>query len=462
MQPPTRLLRTLAAATMAVSLLLAGGSGRVALANGVGDLYVADPQNVDEIYLKQQKIEMRIPVPPTAASLASNPPGSAAPTATPTSSDSAAPSASGQVSYPVWTRAETCTDPAPPKTTPAPTHLAFTIDGKTLYAANGTTDLYAIRVSDLCPRGPITTAAAVTAIAHPKGSALYIAMAETKMLSVLSDGGTTPIEATSVLATADILAADPREPRLIAAKAGEPWIAILDAASPSGKPVYAAGAKGLGGKVVAVAIARAEGYAWIAESSPNRVYRIELATGHVTNTAVLDGGAPTAITAIDGAAIVSVGADLFRVRAGQNVATKWATADQPILQLASDLNAGYVYTGTASAVAAINVTTPLKVSASVPIPGAPTAFAAIPNGPSTLPAVNGSANGGTGGGPGNSNGTTNGSAKPHKTHAPPTDTISDVAGGMNADITSVIAVLAGVVVVVTVGSHLLIKRLIRE
>lgn len=407
MTPWNRSLRVLGSAAVAVCLVLAGDPGRLALANGVGDLYVADAQGVEEVYLKSSIIESPIKIPA------------------------------------------------------APSMLAFTADGQTLYTADGTTDLYQIAIVNLEVSGPQKAAKAITAIAHPYGADLFLAYEGSKGLGVLVDGATAFTDGPDLPAPADLLAADPRETRFAAAAKGDTWVAVVEPSSSHVTQV--GGSAGVGGKVVGLAVARAEGYVWVATTGPNRVAKVSLATGKVAASIPLD-GAPTAITAIEGAAVVAIGSDLVKVRTG--AASAFATASGTVLELATDLTAGFVYVATSDRVTAISVATPTaSPAASVAMPsGKPAALAPVPNkGSSLVSATTGGteASAGTGASAG-----TNGSstAKPGKTHAPATDT-DDAPGPLRIagrDVTNLLLGVGALIVVVVIGSRYLIKRMVGE
>jgi len=414
----TRLLRTIGAAAVAACVVLAGGSGRLALANGVGDLYVADPsaKAVLEVYLKTSSIEKPIDVQSAADA------------------------------------------------------LAFTPDGQTLYSSDGSTDLYQTRISDLSVTGPVKAAAPVTAIAHPMGSSLFLALQGSRQLSVLIDGSSTVIDGPTLPAVPTLLAADSREARFAAADAGGTWVSIVEPAS--GKVVEANQGKPLGGKVVAMAIARAEGYVWVATTGQDRVFLISLSTGAVVNSAPLNDGPPTAIAALGNYAVVASGARLDKVVA-QSV-TPWATAPGQVSGLAADLYAAFLYVATTDKVTALDVADPRATpQASVTMPGGtkPGALAPVPNKgssltstggtapsagttPSATPSPSGRAAAATPGMP---------TPTPRRTHAPATDTVPAArASGPGADLGSLLLGVGAVVVAVVVGSRYLIRRLIGE
>ncbi len=401
----TRSLRAIGAAALAASFVLASGSGRVVLANGIGDLYVADPKGVLELYLKASIIENQIPDLPAVPSM-----------------------------------------------------LAFSANGATLYASDKSADLYQIKISDLSHSGPTRTATPITAMAYPFGSSLFVAVQGSKTLSVLADGAPTFADGPTLPAVPDLLAADPRETRFAAAALGASWVAIVEPAS--SKVISVGGAAGIGGKVVDMAVARAEGYVWVATTAPNRVALVSLSTGQVASSAPLD-AAPTAVTALGKYAVASTGSDLFKIQGSK--ASAWATSPGKALDLASDLSAQFVYVATADKVVALSVADPnASPAASVKLTnGAPAALAPVPNRGSSLATATGAdaSPAATG-----HSGTTAVSATPRRTHAPSTDTLSELVSGStaNVDLGTLILGVGGIVVGVLLGSRSLIKRMIGE
>ena len=394
----TRLPLVLASAALAACLVLSGGSG--VLANGVGDLYVADPTGVQELYLKASRVEQSV--------------------------------------------AET----------PGPTALAFTPDGKTLYTGDGTAKLTEIDIASISVVGSVTLPSPAVALAHPRGTALFIAYQGQKTLGTLLDGDSKAGSGALLPGTPDILAADRHEARLVAAERGKTWISIIEPLSAKVQPV-GDGVKGIGGNVVAIAVARDEGYAYIATTSPNRVARIRLDTGAVTWSAPLD-GAPTAIAALNSTAVVAIGSKVLAVSGGKVAA--FTDAGAPVVGLAGSDEGRFAYIATADVVTAIALANPAAkpLSKVTMTHGKPTALAPVPRDSSLATSSSGSqASPGasarrSGDGPGGTS-----------SHPPATDTAGGgpqfIAAGQ--DLTVVLGVAAAIALVVLLGSRKLIARL---
>ena len=391
----TRFLHVLASTAAAVCLVLSGGSA--VLANGVGDLYVADATGVEELYLKADRIEQSVTV------------------------------------------------------NPGPSMLAFTPDGKTLYTGDGTARLTEIDIASISVSGSVTLPSSAVAIAHPRGSALFIAYKGQKSLGTLLDGDSLVGSGALLPGTPDILAADRHEARLVAAEAGKPWLSIIEPLSAKVQPV-GNGTRGIGGNVVAVAIARDEGFAYVATTSPNRVARVRLDTGNVTWTAPLD-GVPTALAAVNAAAVVAVGNAVLKVSGGR--ATPFTSAGSPVVGLAGSDEGKFAYVATVDAVTAIALANPTAKPASrvTLTAGRPTFLAPVPRDSSLATASSGTQ-------PSQAAGRS-GDAAGERTHPPATDTANGGPLGVPAgqDLTLILGAAALIAVVVLVGSRRLIAGL---
>ena len=403
MNPWTRLLRTLGAAAVAVSFVMAGGSGNMARGDSPGDIYVANGQVLDEVLTSSQSIQNPL-------------------------------SGVGN-----------------------PALLAFSPGGERLYVANGTATVTVIDVKGNTVRGTYPAPGKVVAMAYPAGQYLYVAVEGARKLSVLSFTGTAFADGPVFKDAPDLLAASPLAPDLAVAKKGAGWISIYHQSD--GKQTQVSSGSNIGGAIVELAVARGEGYLWIATSGTARVSEAELSTGNIKYTAPLS-SAPVALAAMPHMAVVAAGKSLYKV-AG-NAATAWATASAPLTALAVDQSGSVLYAATADTVLAYTAKHPSGPVARIAIgAGTTMALAPVPNIDSSVaPASGGST---SSSGPGASgNGTTSGTAKPRKTHAPATDTISDIVGaGRAADLTTALLMGGALVVGVAMASRYLIKRLIK-
>jgi sugar lactone lactonase YvrE len=340
-------------AAMTATIALGAMTGPV-LANGIGDLYVAQAKGVDEVHVASQAVVNTVPL------------------------------------------------------TPGPTALAFTPDGKTLYTADGGRFVTRIDIETISVAKRIPVPSNASALAHPKGDLLAIAFDSTRMVDFL-DPTDDSLRSTAVLPGAvDLLAADRREPRLVAAEYGASWIAVID---PSTRAIRSATVKG---DIVALAVDRDSGAVYVATSGPDTVIRIGLDDLKPKWTTEL-ADSPVALTAAPDGAIVSAGKTLWKVTAPD--AVKWATAPADVAVLATSDDGTIVYAAGADAVQAFG--SDGKIARTIPLGAnaAPSVLAPIPRASSIAGASGGNIGTGSSGG----------SPKPNL-HAPATDTVVDAAG----------------------------------
>jgi hypothetical protein len=398
-----RILRVLAA-TMVAALAALPAAGP-ALANGLGDLYVAMPGRVDEVFLAGEEVVNKVDI------------------------------------------------------KAGPARLAFSPDGSSLFVVNAEGALGRIDIETISFAKTYDVTDAV-AIAHPKGDSLYITRKGEAVLKVLQDGEDAATAGPALHGVADILASDRHEYRFVAAQKGHAWLDIVEPASATVRKAT------LDGDVVGVSIARDEGYAWVALKGPNSVARVNLDTGGVTKLATLP-GAPTAITAVPEAAVVAIGARLYRVKDGK--AAAWSDTitgiKDDVVSLATSDEGAFVYAATAKAIVAVNVANPRTAPAAEVAMADPVALAPVPKASSLVPKGGDNAGNGTGNGTGNGkgNGTGNGTGPGHS-RAPATDT--EDSGPLwtrpGQDLAPMLWAGGAIVLAVLFGSRLLMKRSLGE
>ena len=326
------------------------------LANGIGDLYVAQAKGVDEVHVASHTVVNTVTL------------------------------------------------------TPAPTALAFTPDGRTLYSTDGGRFVTRIDIESISVAKRVAIPSNASALAHPKGDLLAIAFDATKTVDFLDPTDDT-LRATAVLPGAvDLLAADRRDPRLVAAEYGASWIAVID---PSTRAIRTTT---VSGDIVALAVDSDSGAVFVATSGPDAIVRISLGDLKPIWTAKLT-AAPVALTASPGGAIVSQGKTLWKASAADVV--KWGTAAANVGTLATSDDGSIVYAAADDAIEAFG--SDGKVARTIPLGSnaAPSALAPIPRASSIA--------GSTGGNTGTGSGPAGPSAKP-ALHAPATDTVVDAAG----------------------------------
>ena len=394
----SRLLRTLGATLAVAALVLPGAT--VALANGVGDLYVAVPDGVAEVHLAAEAIKETVDV------------------------------GSG-----------------------GGAHLAFTNDGVSLFVVDANGGLQRIDIESISVDQTYSLSKDAVAGAHPKGTSLFVALAGQSALAVLPKDETAVADGPTLSGAADLLAADRRENRMVAAQAGHSWLDIVEPASAKVTNVT------MDGDIVSIVIARAEGYAYVAMTSPDQVARVLLETGAVEWKATLP-GAPSALAAVPAAAVEAIGDKLYRAKDGK--AAAWSTTRTgivgPVTQLAASDEGAFVYAATGAGIIAVNTAQPDAAPAASVVIAKSVFLAPVPKESSLY-------KGGSGTGPDPSGGTGKGAGEGGKpSHAPATDTDggTPLFRPAGQDPLLLIAIGAAIVVGVLLGSYTLMRRTVGE
>jgi hypothetical protein len=239
-------------------LLLAPG---IARANGIGDLYVGTASKVIEVHLAGKALVNTVDVP------------------------------SGVTS------------------------LAFSPDGRTLYAATGKAEIAVIDIGTISAAPSLTAAGAATAVAHPSGDRLAVAIPDLSRVALLNPGDGTSTDV-GLTGPGDLLAADRREAIVLAASTSGGWVSFIDASLGTSTTVP------VDGRVVGLAIDRDTGGAYVATRNPNLVMRVDLGTHKTTWQTTLE-VTPTRIAASVDGAVVAAGKQLLAVTA--KGATEFAT-----------------------------------------------------------------------------------------------------------------------------------------
>lgn len=243
------LLRLVGVAALAVPPLLA--SPPPAAANGIGDVYVVTTADVVELHVASQRVVNTVAVPPPASS------------------------------------------------------LAFSADGRTLFVASGARAVTSIDIASISVSGTLDMPAAATLVAQPQGSRVAVAFPDLRKLGFAGSDVTLSAE---LPGSPEILAADRRDPRAIAAANGKPWVAVVDATT--GKVVTL----DVGGGVVALAVDRVGSLAYAATRDPDELVAFSLETGKETWRRALP-ESPVAVAATAGGPVVASAKRLWKVDA---------------------------------------------------------------------------------------------------------------------------------------------------
>lgn len=303
---------------------------------------------------------------------------------------------------------------------PAPTELAFSPDGRTLYAGAGGRHLVTVDIESISASGTIDLPDAAVALAYPKGEELVLAFPASKTLGVLDTATQNVIQSSVLPGAVDLLAADRRDDRVIAAQSNGSWVAVFDPGSGSVRTAT------IPGHVQAIGFDRADMLALVATQAPNRIVAISLATAKTSWSATLP-GAPTAVTALGVQPLVAVGSAVWAVT--RTSAAKWADAAGSVEALAPSDEGTVIYAQEEGQVEAFASTG--KAVRTIKLSGtrAPAAIAPVPHASSIADGAGGSDGTGTGTGSGTGSATSGSTPASGggKQKPPSTDTVVDDA-----------------------------------
>lgn len=297
------------------SLTLAGP----ALANGVGDLYIASSAGVLEVHVATSTVVSTIPV------------------------------------------------------SPSPQTVAFSPDGRTLYSGAGTAQVTPIDIATLDVQTPIAMPGAVSALAFPAGQVLVGAMPTRRTLAFATVHGGPVTESAQLPGSGNLLAGDRRDARVAIAEAGQSWLAIVDPATSALKKTT------VEGEIRALAIERDRGGVLVATHSPDTLIRIDLTALSVTWTVKLT-GTPAAVVALASKVVVASDSNLWLVD-GKS-ASKFAKTRQTALALTASDEGSFLHVAEASGIEVLDTTGKLQRTLELSGERAPVAMAAVPRGSS--------------------------------------------------------------------------------
>jgi DNA-binding beta-propeller fold protein YncE len=305
-----------AGATFAALLVAAPAP---ALANGVGDLYLASPAGVLEVHVSTATVVSKIEM------------------------------------------------PQPPQS------LAFTPDGKTLYVGSGGARVTPIDIETLALGSDIATPGPVSALAFPAGQILVGAMPQRRSLVFITVHGNEIAESAELPGPGNLLAGDRRDPRIAVAEAGGNWLEVIDPATQQARKTT------LAGLIQALAVDRTGGDLLVATSEPDALLKIDLTTLVVARTMNLP-GIPSSVVAMPEAAVVSGGTNLWYVT--DEGAVPFATTRDRVVGLAASDEGKFVHVAEPAAVEVFDRSGKLQRTLELGKDRSPVALAAVPAGSS--------------------------------------------------------------------------------
>lgn len=309
----------LLAASGALATLLTLTLSGAALANGVGDLYVASSAGVLEVHVKTSTVVSTIPM------------------------------------------------------VPAPQSVAFSPDGHTVYASGSGASVTPIDIATLDVQTVIKMPGAVGALAFPAGQVLVASMPLRRTLAFAVVRGGAVTESAQLPGAGNLLAGDRRDARVAVAEGGKNWLEIVDPATSTLKKTTVAGG------IVALAIDRDRGGVLVATQNPNALVRVDLTSLAATWTVKLP-GVPVAVASLASTVVVGGGTNLWKVDG--TTATPFATTRQSTLVLTASDEGSILHVAEATGIEVFDAKGGLQRTLELQDDRSPVAMAAVPSGSS--------------------------------------------------------------------------------
>ena len=227
--------------------------------------------------------------------------------------------------------------------------MAIRPDGRELFALSGGRDIVRLDLESMAVTSHVALPAPGAALAYPRGEQLVVALPSLRRLMTL-DTGTGALSRSDPLPGAvNLLAADRRDARVVAAARGEGWVAVLDPGDGSVRSTTIAGS------VAAVAFDGGAGILIVATTAPNRLVGLDLRDFATAWSTPLS-AAPSAVAVTTDRAFVAVGRTIWALdrvaspgwpftdaSSSQPGAHRWASLAKPATALALSDDATFLY-----------------------------------------------------------------------------------------------------------------------
>jgi DNA-binding beta-propeller fold protein YncE len=290
-----------------------------ALANGVGDLYLASPSGVLEVHVLTSTVVSTIPV------------------------------------------------------APSPESVVFSPDGRTLFASTAGTKVTPIDIATLDVQTSITMPGPVASLAFPAGQVLVAAMPQRRSLEFVTVHGGAMVESGQLPGPGNILAGDRREARVAVAQAGADWLEVVDPGTDTMRKVT------VPGEIMDLAIDRDKGAVAVATRNPNAVLLVDLTSLATTWTVTLP-ETPDSVAAMASGIVAGGGTKLWKLDG--KTATQFATARKEILVMTPSDEGSVIHVAESSGVEVFDSSGKLQRTLELSGDQSPVAMAAVNRGSS--------------------------------------------------------------------------------
>lgn len=308
--------------------------------------------------------------------------------------------------------------------------IAIRPDGRELFAVAGERDLLRLDLESMTITDRVALPAPAAALVHPQGEKLIAALPSLRRLAVLDTGTGVLASSDPIPGPVDLLAADRRDGRVVAASRGGRWIAVFDTGTGDVRSTT------IHGSVAGVALDGKTGVAIVITSAPDRLLGLDLRNLTTVWSATVPAD-PSAVVATADEVVVAVGRTLWAANRGPSPVwstaavgsvprlRRWGSLARPVSTITLSDDGTVLYAAEADRVEVFDARRSAAGGSSagrsavrtVRLSGsrAPTAIAAVPG---ARPLLGGPGSGAKGGAAGASPGPATSSGPP-----PPTDTV---------------------------------------
>ncbi len=335
---------------------------------------------------------------------------------------------------------------------PRPGSIAIRPDGRELFALSGGRAIVRLDLESMAVTSRVALPATASALAYPRGEQLVAALPSLRQLDILDTSTGLLSRVDALPGAVNLLAADRRDSRVVAAARGGRWVAILDPGTGSVRSTT------IHGNVAAIGFDGSAGIVIVATTAPNRVLGMNL-RDFTTAWSMALSSAPSAVAVATDRTLVAAGSELWAMEnatapgwpfagapASEVAARHWATLAKPATSITMSDDGTYLYAmesdrveGFVTARPAVAESATPKATRTVRLAGsrAPLAVVAVPGakpmlgGPGNAPGSSKPA--ATSGGTGPATGPAASPATRPQGKPPKTDTIvADVEGWVDA------------------------------
>ena len=232
---------------------------------------------------------------------------------------------------------------------PRPGSIAIRPDGRELFALAGGRAIVRIDLEAMAVTSRVALPATGAALAFPRGEQLVAALPTLRQLEILDTGTGRLSQSDQLPGAVNLLAADRRDPRVVAAASAGHWVAVLDPGTGSVRSTT------IRGSVAAVAFDGSTGIVIVATTAPNRLVGLDLRDFTIAWSMPLS-AVPSAVAVAADRTLVAAGQTIWAmessaapgwpfvgVPSAEAVARPWASLARPATALTMSDDGTYLY-----------------------------------------------------------------------------------------------------------------------